>query len=640
MNVLYALLLCAALALIQVLVGGTRLLFALPAYGLLAAAAVASLADLRRSKLPPNGWCLVSSAVFFGYVLLRALFSPVSYLAWSDAAMVLGALIIYLLTACYLTDPRRRLWVLTGLLALAFGNLGVGVRQFMGDDRTTVLGFLRDAQYRGRASGFYICPDHLAGFLEMMICLSVAVMIWARVRVWAKILLGYVALCCLAGLVLTASRGGYLSMGVGLLVLAALGLRRTRITSPEWFGKAVTVLVVVGLLLAGGLGFAFTSSRLLAQRANALTDTKDIRLQIWPSAVREFQASPVFGTGSSTFLYYGRQFRNPGLQRDPIRVHNDYLELLAEYGVVGAAGLLFFLAAHLGWGLAVFRRFCRRSAGQGEGGGSNAVAWNLGALAAVACLAAHSALDFNLHIPVNALVLAFIFGVLANPGRSLEPGQESARRFRPVELVPRLALPVLAVVLLAGALPKLPGEWYGEQARVALRDGRHAAALGLAKLAVEHEQGDPYLYDSLGQARMKLAGNGPDTIVARSFREAAVEAFAAAVRLAPPDSTFQVHLAEAYTRLNAFGDAEKSFQAALDWDPHSSWVLTYHGFSLQQQGLYPEARAAYERAISLGGTQAANNLRWMSQPNTALPDVPAALGAGENSKAGPAEKKL
>ena len=111
-------LLCAALTVAEVLIGGTRLLFSLPAYLLLAAAAVLSLLELRREKARPSPSCLVATGLFLGYVLVRGATSPVAYIAWTDEFIALGALAVYLLTACHVTDPRQRWWVLAFLLAV------------------------------------------------------------------------------------------------------------------------------------------------------------------------------------------------------------------------------------------------------------------------------------------------------------------------------------------------------------------------------------------------------------------------------------------------------------------------------------------------------------------------------------------
>ncbi len=610
MNAIYAGLICLALAVIEFLTGGTRLVFSLPAYGLLALAGLLSLVDFRKPKPPANGLCLVSSAIFFGYILVRTLTSTVAYLAWYDRFMVLAALVVYLLTACLLTDPRRRLWVLAALLALALVNLFVGGKQFASGQGYMLFGFLRSAQYAGRASGLYICPDHLAGYLEVVGCLGLSVALWSRNRPWVKLLTGYLSLCCFAGLLLTASRGGVLSTAAGLGVLTILGLLRVRATSPGALLLTILSLVVVVAVAGAGIGVALRHNTMLEERAKGLLDRRDARLMLWPSAVENFQVSPVFGTGSATFLYYGRKFRDPRVQSDPVRPHNDYLELLAEYGAVGAAAFLLFLGAHLRWGWRAFRHLSLR--GGGEGGGSNAAAWNIGSLAAVACITVHSVVDFNLHIPANTLLMAFVFGQLANPGRALAPGDQPARR-RFVDLLPRLALPALSVWLLAEAMPKLPGEYFAEQARVALREDHEVAAINFARRGIEREPDNPLLYYYLGEARLRVAEHreatgavGPADPIDVSYRMDALEALRRAAELAPDDSVVLMRLGETLTRLGDLDEAGTVFDRLKAWDPNSGIAQTYYGFYLQRAGRFVEAEAAYRRALSLDPKPAAS----------------------------------
>jgi len=81
--------------------------------------------------------------------------------------------------------------------------------------------------------------------------------------------------------------------------------------------------------------------------------------------------------------------------------HNDYLELAAELGLPCAALFvagIFWLAA---WPLRA--SFRARS--------NLARALALGSFGAVVALLVHSAADFNLYIPANALVFAVILGV-------------------------------------------------------------------------------------------------------------------------------------------------------------------------------------------------------------------------------------
>lgn len=609
MNVVYAVLVCLALTVIEFLTGGTRLVFSLPAYGLLALAGVLSLVDIRRPKLPANGLCLASSAIFFGYVLVRSLTSPVAYLAWYDRFMVLAALVVYLLTACLLTDPRRRLWVLFALLALALANLFVGAKQFASGQGYMLFGFIRSPQYAGRASGLYICPDHLAAFLEVVGCLGLAVALWSRNRGWVKLLVGYASLCCMAGMLLTASRGGFLSLAAGLGVLTILGLLRLRQTAPGMLPRAILAILTVVGLAGGGLVVATHHNTMLETRAKALFDRTDARLMLWPSAVENFEVSPVFGTGSATFLFYGRKFRDVRIQMDPVRPHNDYLELLAEYGAVGAAGFLFFLGVHLRWGWRAFSHLSLRFGG--ESGGSNGAAWNIGCLSAVTCLVVHSVVDFNLHIPANTLLMAFIFGQLANPGRSLAAGDQSAR-LRPVDLLPRLALVALSVWLLVDALPKLPSEYFAEQARVALRDGHELNAINLARQATEREPHNPLPFYYMGEARLLIAEHreaagqaGAADLINESFRRDALESLRRAADLAPMDSIVLMRLGETLTRLGMFDEARPVFERLMSWDPNSGTAQTYYGFYLQRAGRPMEAEAAYRRALGLDPKPAA-----------------------------------
>ncbi len=534
--------------------------------------------------------------------------------------MVQAALIVYLVTACYLADPGRRLWILGWLLILALLNVAVGARQFVVGDDFMLNGMVRSAQYAGRASGLYICPDHLAGYLEVVGLLALSATLWSRCQTWVKILLAYTVACCFTGLVLTGSRGGFLSLGVGLAVLIPLSLARLKAVAPRTFPRAVFAALLVSVLLGLVGAYGVSRSTLLKSRASTLI-VRDVRFQVWPSALKEWTLAPVFGTGSATFLYYGRRFRSPGMLVDPINTHNDYLQFLAEYGAVGVAGLLLFLGAHLRRGWEAYRYLSLRTEEQrtrAGNGGSNAAAWNIGALAAVAAIAAHSVVDFNLHIPVNSLLMAFVFGVLANPGREVSlAGFESGGRVFPVDYLPRLALPVLGIWLAAGGLPHLPGEYYAEKARQALRDKQNLAGLNFALEGVKHEALNPSLYYYIGEGRQALADDIPNAMVSRSFREAAVEPYREGLRLFPNDVRLMLRLGSALTLLGRYDEAGPVLRRALEWDPLLPLTHTYYGSYLRYQGNFAEAETAFRDALKLAPDATASTSLEQMAGNTA-----------------------
>src|SRR6201999_4096797 len=102
--------------------------------------------------------------------------------------------------------------------------------------------------YGRRASGFYICPNHLAGLLEILGVFGLSISLWSRWPIWSKLLIGYATLICYIGVILTGRRGGYLSTVFSLLVFAILSLRVTRAAQSALhtrIGIAGLVLIMV-----------------------------------------------------------------------------------------------------------------------------------------------------------------------------------------------------------------------------------------------------------------------------------------------------------------------------------------------------------------------------------------------------------
>ncbi len=565
-EILSAVLVALALAGIQVLIGGTRLAYSLPIYAALGLVGVLAIFSLRRLKPAPQRICLWASAVFFGYVLLRAWFSPVPYIARADIFSVLAGLIVYLLVAFIFTSAPWRMAMLLFLLAVALVQVGIGAVQFRSGDNFMLVPFLQRFDYGRRASGFYGCPNHFAGLLEVIgvFCLSFAC--WSRWRVWAKLLIGYAGAICFAGLALTGSRGGYLSAAGSLLVVAVFTLLVLRRAGAAVFWRTALGGGLFALLLGGALFFGFQKSDYLSGRAQNVVDTQNIRLDLWQAAIAQWKLQPVFGTGSGTYLYYGRHFRSERVQLDPVEVHNDYLHLLAEYGLLGAAGFLFFLSAHLWRGWEAFQKLGPRRVALSGLPLSNNLALNIGAFGAVGAYVIHSVFDFNLHIPANVCLLAFVFGILANPGRDRE--KESARG-PSLMSYGRLALPLLGCLLLTGSLRHLRAELYAERARVALRDERHLSAMRWAQQAVALDDQNPETFFYLGESRVRRAEALPNRLARVSFYEAALDPFQRALALAPNDETFLIALGRVYDALGRFPEAEWMFGRALAWDPRS-----------------------------------------------------------------------
>lgn len=603
MNTVLAAIIAGAILLIQCLIGGTRLVYSLPAYGLLAVGALIACFRAPRPDARPRLDCLAVSIVFFGYILARAALSPVGYLWWTDFYMVLGCLVVYFLTAYYLTDARSRVIVLWALFVLAVVEVFFGLRQFSVGDNWMPFGFLKGGAPTRRASGTLISSIHLAGYLEAVGVFALSFALWSTWKTWLRILVGYIAVLCYVGVAVTGSRGGYLSVAGSFIAFAILSLYTVRKLRPHRFPLAIIGTVALAVLSIGGGLAVMSKSPMLQHRVNLMWQqfdpnaSKDVRIYNWQAALDQFKAGPVWGTGAGSHLYYGRLYRRPVIQADPIHAHSDYLELLAEYGIVGAVGMAIFLFFHIHSGLRGFGWSIGtelREISIYEPARSDALALHIGALSAIASYLVHSVMDFNLHIPGNALLFAFIFGVIISPARP-QPEGMAARLTSGL----RWSLPVLGVWICVAGLTKYPGEYWTEKTRVAVRDRKFAEAVQLGQKALGYEKGNPELYFHLGGAYRGMAMMTPGAFAKKPHLEASVEIYRKGLEIFPYDSHLLVRKAQSLDELGRFKEAGEAYRAATALDPNLADVHAYYARHLAQMGREAEAEEQLQKAKSL-----------------------------------------
>ena len=593
-EVLTVALLAVVLVLIQVLIGGTRLIFSLPSYAILAIVALFTLFLFRQPRSRPAQICLISSAIFLGYILARAFCSPVVYTARSDIYSVIGGLIIYWFVALFCTSAKQRAWIVIVLLALALIHVLIGAVQFRDGNNFMLIGFLQRVDYGRRASGFYVCPNHLAGALEVIGIFGVALVCWSRFPTWSKLLIGYASAICYIGIILTGSRGGYASAIASLLVFGVLSLLILRRTGTRLFWTIGGLGAFTALIVAASAFLLIKKSDYLADRAHNALSTGPVRLDMWHAAIEEWKTAPLVGTGAGTYLYYGRMYRTERVQQDPIDAHNDYLHLLAEYGAIAGALFLFFLIIHLHSGWRNFQRLGPKRVVVSRGLLSTSLALNLGALGAVAAYIVHSFVDFNLHIPGNVLLMAFVFGILVNAGvaRDAEETAVSMSIF-----AWRTVLIATGIFLAIQCFRLLPGEYFAERARTSQRQNHADDSIRFAQRGLETEKQNPFLYQYLASAKFTQCDllSGPEKT---SCYEEGLATLQKARDLAPADRTFLVPLALTYDGLGRYSEAEWIFSEARHWDPKSIYlneVYKYH-LSRWQRSAHAEENAESKQA--------------------------------------------
>jgi len=351
----------------------------------------------RRPQLlwPPLCWVVVAFAL---YAVARYGTAELEYVARQELMRVLVYAFLFLAIVNNLHGQDEVRIITYTVVFLAMAIAFYALYQFLSDSGR-VWHF--HSPYKHRGSGTYINPNHLAGFLEMVVPVGLAWALTSRARPLTRVLLGYASLVALAGIVVSLSRGGWIATAVALLALGGVLVFRS--------GHRWSALLLVALLVAAGAYLVprsvFIKERLERTVREALAEgrTGDVRVHIWRPALRLWRENPWWGIGPAHFDYRFRTYRPALVQGRPDRAHNDFVNTLVDWGVVGT-GLVVAAWVLLYAGVARTWPYARGSLADLGGRFSNKFACLLGGSVGLLALLCHSATDFNMHIPANALL--------------------------------------------------------------------------------------------------------------------------------------------------------------------------------------------------------------------------------------------
>jgi O-antigen ligase len=282
-------------------------------------------------------------------------------------------------------DLTNLAWFLI-LLCFTVSLLGI-VQHFTSDAK--IYGF-RTLTAGGDPFGPFVNRNHFAGFVELTLPAGLALLIFRGLRRDMIPLTGLLTIVPVGAIILSGSRGGIVSFGFEVAVLALLARLRKAQEGPRLVALAIVGFAALALVAWLGTGKAI-------ERFSTLHPgdvTLGRRATMVHGAAHVFFDHPVKGAGlgSLVAVFPRYEIAYDGYVVD--HVHNDYVELLAEMGILGGLCGMAFL-----W---LLFRNARRCFTAEQGHFSRAV--HAGAITALCGLLLHSMVDFNLHIPSNALL--------------------------------------------------------------------------------------------------------------------------------------------------------------------------------------------------------------------------------------------
>jgi hypothetical protein len=330
----------------------------------------------------------------------------------------------------------------------------------------------------------------------------------------------------------------------------------------------------------------------------------DTRFDIWGSAVRVWSQNPWWGVGPAHFDRQFRAFRPDNIQLQPDRAHNDFLNTLVDWGIVGA---VLVASAFLLLGVGVVKtwrgvRVTQRDIGEKKR--SNKFAFVLGASIGLVAILVHSVFDFNMHIPANAIVAVTLMALLS-----------SHVRFATDQywITARLWLKCVAsVLLLVGVVHFAQQDWHLASEYVWLDRAEQASPyspkqVALLTKAFAIEPKNPDTAFKIGEAYriqskeggMRYEGQGMEGLTYRDLATRAMQWFERSSKLDPWNAYNYANFGWCLDWLGKQTESTPYFDKASQLDPNGYYTLAMIGMHYFETGNLAASKPWFERSLRL-----------------------------------------
>lgn len=320
-------------------------------------------------------------------------------------------LVIFASALTFVNTPKRLSKIVYTLIIFAGLMAFYGILQDLA--KAEAIYGLRPVIY-GNLFASYVNKHHFAALMEMTIALTLGLLFMQATKKDKLLLLIIAVLLMGIAIVMTGSRGGFLSL-VGILFFLVLltVIYGDKKHSEEKSFLSRKNLIVVGssfllvLVLFGitvWLGAGADAVRSVGLEGSNPNDFTNGRLHFWTVTLDIIRNNPIIGSGLDSYGISFPQYDSWNGQFRLEHAHNDYLQTLSDSGIIGFGLLIMFIVLLFKQGLNVIRtsndRFRRGVA--------------MGALAGCFGVLIHSLFDFPLRTNSNSLFFLVLAAIAVN----------------------------------------------------------------------------------------------------------------------------------------------------------------------------------------------------------------------------------
>ncbi len=539
----------------------------------------------------PAGWYLLP---FLAYAAINAQWiTPVRWLGWRDWMWWAQLIAVFWVVLNGVRSPAPRRVLFFVLVALGVTAVVLACYQRFVRPDWLMLGRVQADQFVSRASGSFGIPNSLAALLLLLIPASGTLALGGGVSAGMRLGWAAIGAFLVFGLVLTISRGAWLGLA---LALTAWPLASSRWS---WRRRIGLAAAVSASLVAFGAGLFFASASVRERLVNFVHDSGETTRPImWRAAWRLWRERPAVGSGAGSYNVLFEKYRPEQFLNEPQWAHNDYLNTLSDYGVIGFV-LSFGAMAIIIWRSARHRQPPRDDRGDWLGAPATRAALVVGLLA----FALQLFVDFHFKIPALAMAFATLGALVVQRAWP----SATSETMRPMLSRASLASGAMGVALLALLLvvPHFRAEALRYRSRQAIDrlanlppdSAAYRAALIRARAdlaqAVALDSSNAQTWAEVAYADSLWAHVEPrETVALGASAEAAANR---ALALSPVSGEFWIRRGVARDMQNHWLEGGEDFARALELSPQTALAWYYYGYHLS---LNAQQRALAEAAVN------------------------------------------
>jgi putative inorganic carbon (hco3(-)) transporter len=319
---------------------------------------------------------------------VSSVFAEDSVRSLLQVARLAAAVAVFLAVEQFAVRDEHRRRILLASYASAIVPMLVGLQQLASGS------YLKVSDGLGRVTGTFVHPNTFGFYLVLLLTMAVAV--YRHLHGWARFLVGAVLVVGSVVLLLTYSRGSWIALVVGVLVVGVLQARKLLLLVPA--GLALVPVLAPSVLTR-------LADLTQEETVNGTPGNSFLwRVDHWRIVLRGARGHELLGLGPSSSDYLGAEVLPP---------HNDFVRMYVETGVLGTTVYLAVIVAAVVMAARALRATPERGLGRGL------------AVGMIGCMAAFVVGSVGGNLISEVVVLLYLFAFLGLTS-SLTAGRATA----------------------------------------------------------------------------------------------------------------------------------------------------------------------------------------------------------------------